>query len=257
MTSDEGSPVSDYIVRNRESWNAVADEYAEYGERAWEREPEWGIFGISEAEVGLLPDVEGKYVLEDGRGTAYVSAWLARRGASCVGLDSSPAQLATAKRLQQKHDLEFPLIHGIAERLPFRDATFDLVISEYGAALWADPYKWIPEASRTLRRGGSLISLSNGMLAYLTVPDDDDTPADETLKRDYFGAYETEWPDSDGVEFHLGYGDWIRLFRSSGLEVIDLVELRPPRTAATEFEWMSTAWARRWPAEEVWIARKL
>jgi len=96
------------------------------------------------------------------------------------------------------------------------------------------------------------------MLAYLTVPDHDDgTPADETPKRDYFGAYKTEWTDSDGVEFHLGYGDWIRLFRSSGIEVIDLVELRPPRTAATGFEWMSTDWARRWPAEEVWIARKL
>ncbi len=249
--------MSDYISRNRKAWNDAAPEYALYGEREWASEPSWGIFGISEDEVGLLPDVDAKDVLEDGCGTAYVSAWLTRRGARCVGLDSSPAQLATARRLQIDHDLPFPLVHGIAERLPFRPETFDLVISEYGAALWADPYKWIPEASRVLRRGGMLISLSNGMLAYLTVPDlDDGTPADAVLKRDYFGTHRTEWPDDDGVEFHLGYGDWIRLLRSSEFEVIDLVELRPPEAATTGFEWMTTAWARRWPAEEVWIARK-
>lgn len=246
----------DYILRNREAWDEAAVEYAPAGERAWASEPAWGIFGIPEAEVGLLPNVEGKDVLEDGCGTGYVSAWLARRGARCVGLDNSLAQLATARRLQQEHDLEFPLIHGIAENLPFRDESFDVIISEYGAALWADPYRWIPEAARVLRPGGDLISLSNGMLAYLCADEDESIPADETLKRDYFGAYRMEWPDDHSVEFHLGYGDWIRLFRSAGFEIRDLVELRPSAEATTGFDWMSTAWARRWPAEEAWIVRK-
>ncbi len=196
-------------------------------------------------------------MLEDGCGTAYVSAWLARRGARCVGLDNSPKQLATASRLQEEHDLQFPLLQGVAETLPFRDESFDLVVSEYGAALWADPYRWIPEAARVLRPGGDLISLSNGMLAFLCVPEiEDGTPADPVLKRDYFGAHAYRWPDDDGVEFHLGYGDWIRLFRSSGFEVIDLVELRPSEELVSGWSWMSTEWARRWPAEEVWIARK-
>ena len=44
-------------------------------------------------------------------------------------------------------------------RCPTR--SFDLAISEYGAAIWADPYKWIPEAARLLRPGGQLIFLGN------------------------------------------------------------------------------------------------
>ena len=38
--------------------------------------------------------------------------------------------------------------------VPLPDASFDLAVSEYGASLWADPYKWIPEAARLLRPGG-------------------------------------------------------------------------------------------------------
>jgi len=36
------------------------------------------------------------------------------------------------------------------------------VISEYGASIWCDPYRWIPEASRLLRPGGDLVFLVNG-----------------------------------------------------------------------------------------------
>ena len=57
--------------------------------------------------------------------------------------------------------LEFPLLHGNAEAVPYPDASFDFAISEYGACLWADPYRWIPEAARLLRPGGELIFLTN------------------------------------------------------------------------------------------------
>jgi hypothetical protein len=58
------------------------------------------------------------------------------------------------------------------------------------------------------------------------------------------------------VEFALGYGDWIRLLRAEGFSVEDLVELRPPEGATTTYEGWSYAWARRWPAENVWVARR-
>jgi hypothetical protein len=47
-----------------------------------------------------------------------VSAWLARRGVEVVRIDASPAQLATARRLQREHGLQFPLIEADAERVP-------------------------------------------------------------------------------------------------------------------------------------------
>ncbi|HEU4354290.1 MAG TPA: hypothetical protein VFT27_01750, partial [Actinomycetota bacterium] len=60
------------------------------------------------------------------------------------------------------------------------------------------------------------------------------------------------------VEFHLPHGEWIRLFRSCGLEVEDLVEPRPAEHATTPFKesWIPLAWARRWPNEEIWKLRK-
>ena len=57
-------------------------------------------------------------------------------------------------------ELVEPLIHASAEQIPLADATFDLVISEYGASIWCDPYRWIPEAARLLRPGGLLVLAS-------------------------------------------------------------------------------------------------
>ena len=123
-------PTPEYALRNRRAWAAFAKTYVEPGRRNWSEEPRWGIWGIPEADVGLLPeDLDGKRTIELGCGTGYVSSWLARRGASPVGIDNSPDQLATARTFQREFDLEFPLIHGIAEQLPFRDASFDLAIS--------------------------------------------------------------------------------------------------------------------------------
>jgi ubiquinone/menaquinone biosynthesis C-methylase UbiE len=149
--------------------------YAAPGAQAWARqEITWGIFGIPEDELDALPaDVAGIDVVELGCGTAYFGAWLARRGARVTGIDNSAEQLKTARRLQDEHDLHFPLIHGNAEDTGLPDASFDLAISEYGAAIWADPYRWIPEAARIPRPSGELTFLGNGTFWVLTVPETD------------------------------------------------------------------------------------
>jgi SAM-dependent methyltransferase len=197
-------------------------------------------------------------VLEDGCGTAYVSAYVARAGGRPVGLDNSPAQLATAKRMQEAHDLRFPLVHGIAEQLPFQDESFDVLISEYGAAIWSDPYRWIPEAARVLKPGGELSFLGNSTLLMLCVPDTEEAPAGPELLRDHFAMHRFDWPeiDDDGVEFHLGHGDRIRLLRDAGFEILDLIELQAPEGATTSYDFVTPEWAHRWPAEEIWRARK-
>ena len=87
-----------YVIRNRASWDEWAREYEQPGRLNWAQdEPSWGIWGVPEAEVRLLPDdVDGLDVIELGCGAGYVSAWLARRGARPVGIDNSPAQLESA-----------------------------------------------------------------------------------------------------------------------------------------------------------------
>jgi SAM-dependent methyltransferase len=252
--------VSDHVARNRAAWDDFAASYVEPGRRNWAAdEPSWGIFSIPEAEVGLLPaDLEGLDTIELGCGTAYVSAWLARRGARPVGIDNSPAQLDTARRFQDEFGVSFPLHLGDAERTPFPDASFDLAISEYGAAIWCDPYAWIPEAARLLRPGGQLTVLGNSTLVMLCTPADatEDTPASTCLERPYFGMHRFEWPDAESVEFHLGHGDWIRLLREHGFEIEDLIEIQAPAGASSSHPFVTADWARQWPCEEVWKARK-
>ncbi len=249
---------ADHVLSNRAAWDQLAADYAEEGQHGWAAaEPSWGIWSVPEAQARILPaGLAGRECLELGCGTGYVSAWLARRGARVTGLDNSAAQLATARRLQERFGPRFPLIHANAEQAPFPAASFDVVISEYGASIWCDPYVWIPEAARLLRPGGELIFLVNSVLLMLTVPDEDNVPATERLLRPYFGMHRFEWPDDESVEFHLGHGDMIRLLRRCGLELEDLIELRPEPGATTRHLLATLDWARRWPCEEVWKARK-
>jgi SAM-dependent methyltransferase len=194
-------------------------------------------------------------VIDLGCGTGYWCAWLARLGASPVGLDVSEAQLETARELQREHRLDFPLVHASAEAPPFPDGSFDLVFSEYGAAIWCDPYLWIPQAFRLLRPGGRLIFLCNSVLAMLAAPPSDQ-PAGETLLRPQFGMHRIDWPDTGEIDFHLPHSAMLRLLRETGFEVEALHELHAPEGDDDEVRFfIRRGWARRWPCEEVWVAR--
>jgi SAM-dependent methyltransferase len=255
----EGLP--EHVAANREAWDRYASDYVDGGRRAWAATaPTWGIWGAPESELQLLPeDLEGKDAIELGCGTAYISAWLARRGARVVGIDNSPNQLATARTLQAEFGLEFPLLLGNAEQVPYPDASFDLAISEYGAALWADPYAWIPEAARLLRPGGQLILLTNSLLLTLCVEEHEaDDPAKAELQRPMFGMHRIVWPDDTAVEFHLPHGAWIDVLRDSGFEIERLVEIQAPADAkpSSKYTFVTPDWARQWPSEEAWVARK-
>jgi len=167
----------DSIALNVQEWTQTNAEHTDANAaRAWEHPGIlWGVFAIPETEVGALPaSVDGLDVVELGCGTAYFGSWLARRGARVIGVDPTPAQLETARRMMAQTGIEFPLVKAAGEAVPLPDASFDLALSEYGASLWADPYKWIPEAARILRPGGLLVFLTNSSLVYLTAPDDAD-----------------------------------------------------------------------------------
>jgi SAM-dependent methyltransferase len=243
---------------NRELWAGLASQYVEPARESWASpQPYWGIWRIPEADVGALPQVDGLDAIELGCGTAYFSAWLARRGARPVGVDQSAEQLATARAMQAEHGLEFPLLEADAEAVPLPDASFDFALSEYGASLWCDPHRWIPEAARLLRPGGRLVFLTGSPLMILCSAPDSEI-AGERLARPQFGLHRVEWHDADGtsIEFHLPHGELIRVLREAGFEVEALHELRPAADAATRYEHVSLEWSRRWPCEEIWVARR-
>ena len=94
----DAAQLPEHVQRNRAHWDEIAKDYYEPGRRNWStHEITWGIWAIPESDVHLLPtDVSGMDVIELGCGTAYVSAWLAKRGAKPVDIDNSPRQLEVA-----------------------------------------------------------------------------------------------------------------------------------------------------------------
>jgi SAM-dependent methyltransferase len=245
-------------ARNRELWTKNNAEFAaEEALRKWTAaEITWGTWALPESELQILGDVAGLDAVELGCGTAYVSAWLAKRGARPVGVDVTPAQLDSARRCMEATGIEFPLTEADAAETGLPAGCADLVHSEYGASIWVDPLRWIPEAARLLRPGGRLVFLRNSTLVMLCTPADEG-PADDRLHRAQFGMHRFEWTEG-GVEFHLGHGEWIDLLRANGFDVERLVELQAPPSAETHrfYDFVAADWARRWPSEEIWVARK-
>ena len=249
--------LSEHAVRNREMWNADAPRWVDMARTAWStRSPYWGMWSVPEEQVHILPDVRGLDVLDLGCGTGYWCAWFARLGAAPTGLDVSERQLDTAREMQREFGIDFPLVHASAEDPPFDNGSFDLVFSEYGAAIWCDPYVWIPRAYRLLRPGGRLIFLGNSVLSMLCAVEDEDAIS-ETLLRPQFGMRRIDWPDTGETDFHLPHSAMLRLLRDTGFEVEALHELRAPEGDDDEVRYfIRRGWARQWPCEEVWVARR-
>jgi SAM-dependent methyltransferase len=243
-------------ARNRAFWNRQSNEYQErHREHIGRLEPRWGIWQLPETDLRVLGDVSGQDVLELGCGAAQWSILLAREEARAVGLDYSERQLEHAKAAVAGAGVEVQLVHASAASVPFPDESFDIVFADHGANRFVDPYAWVPEATRVLRRGGLLAFSESTPFEVICWDDKRDTVTRE-LRLDYFGLHRLE--DEDGlVQFYLPYGEWIRLFRENGLAVEALREIQPPAGAESTYRGADeTEWARHWPMEQIWSVRK-
>jgi SAM-dependent methyltransferase len=212
------------------------------------------VWSLPESELRVLGDVRGLDVLELGCGAAQWSIALSQLGARCVGLDNSERQLAHARRLMAEAGLAFPLVHASAESVPLADASFDVAFCDHGAMSFADPERTVPEAARLLRPGGLFAFNAETPLHSICWDDPEDRVGDR-LRANYFER--TSDDDGEAVVFSRPYGDWIRLFRRHGFAIEDLIELRPPEGAESSYtDYVTYAWARTWPAEQIWRLRR-
>ena len=253
--------MAEHVQINRDFWDGMAEHWIDGGERLWALDtPQWGIWGTPDAKAPMLPDdMTGMTAIELGCGTGYVSGWMARRGAAVTGLDVSPKQLDTARRLAAKHQIEVTFLEESAEATSLPDASFDVAISEYGAAIWCDPDLWLREAHRLLKPGGKLSFLGNHPLMIITTPENGDV-SDLTLHRPYRNLGRLDWTDVEidpgGVTFNRTIAGWVQLFNDIGFKIIDYRELYA-QVHHTGGNFPVTAdWAREYPAEQVWWLEK-
>jgi SAM-dependent methyltransferase len=254
--SDPQPGLTEHARRNQAHWDEDAADYQRRNAEHINRpdDPAWGVWQIPEAELNVLGEVAGKDVLELGCGAAQWSIALARRGARPTGFDLSQQQLDHARSQQQEAGADFPLVQGSAEALPFADASFDVVFCDHGALTFSDPRLSIPEAARVLRPGGLLAFSHSSPFDAICYHDPSQSMTAE-LQQPYFGLHAQDW--GAYVTFNLTYGEWIRLFRASGLLVDDLVELQPAADAVSTYrDDDDRAWARCWPMDEIWKLRK-
>jgi ubiquinone/menaquinone biosynthesis C-methylase UbiE len=98
----------------------------------------------------------GQRVLDVACGTGVVSVTAARLGAHVTGLDLTPELLERARENSRIGELEIEWLEGDVEKLPFPDATFDAVLSQYGHIFAPRPEVAIAEMLRVLKPGGTI-----------------------------------------------------------------------------------------------------
>ncbi len=246
----------DHIRTNLRLWERQAKAYDRRFEKvlAGPSAMSWGFWRIPEATLQLLGPLRGRRILELGCGAARWSSALAGRAGRVVGLDLSTVQLARARSLSRRTSRGADLIRANAERLPFSDASFDIVFSDWGAMTFCDPFRTVPEAARVLDSGGRLVFATSS--PFRAVAQDRRTDhLGHALRYDYFGLHRLDYAKE--VNFTLPDSGWVRLFREAGLAVESLDEPCPP--ASRRSRYLSGAeerWARRWPLESIWVATK-
>jgi SAM-dependent methyltransferase len=255
VTSSTPSSSSEHERHNRVFWDADADDYqAAHVPRL--DTPTWGVWELPESDVGVVGDVAGLHVLELGCGDARWSVHLERAGARVVALDLSLQQLGHARALERTAGTSTPLVCASAEAVPLTGDGFDLVMCDHGAMSFCEPERAVAEAARLLRVGGRLVFSHTTPWPYLTWNFEKEHVG-RRLRRSYFGIHRFDDGAGEGtVDFQLPYGEWIRCFRRHGLVVDDLVELQAPEHATTTYDDFDARWARRWPAEQIWVTRK-
>ena len=92
----------------------------------------------------------------------------------------------------------------------------------------------------------------------MCIPDELEGTAGTTLLRGPREIRRLRWADGS-TEFHLDHGEWIALFRKHGFNVERLEHVYAPDDAQDHpfYNMASAAWAKRFPLEEIWSARKL
>ena len=247
--------ISEDAKNNRLAWDKHSQEYQElHGNQLGRKDFVWGVWSIPETELNILGNVEGKRVLELGCGAAQLSIAINYLGGHVVGIDNSSGQLEHAKKLLEKHEMNFPLHHCSAEELPFLDGEFDIVFCDHGAMTFSNTLPTLKEAYRVLKPGG-LFAFNIQSPLHEVCYDEKEDKVTPKLVKDYFSL--GRLTDEGGmVYFQHPIGKWIQMFLAVGFKIKGFIELKAPDGAKSSYDFVPREWASKWPAENIWKLQK-
>ena len=192
---------------------------------------------LNPALFELLPDVNGKRVLDAGCGEGYLCRKLAKLGALVTGVDYSREQLAIAgERTRDRAALGIRYLHGNCEHLDvLDDGSFDIVVSNMVLMDLSDHRAALEGFYRLLVGGGILVfSIAHPCFA---------APVHGWVRNEngaklywmtdhYFeeGAYEQSVPADSEVGlilFHRTLSNYVRTLLQTGFVLLDVVEPKP------------------------------
>jgi ubiquinone/menaquinone biosynthesis C-methylase UbiE len=124
----------------------------------------WANFAILESVTGTVAPrlvrfagiVPGAAVLDVACGTGVVALTAARLGAKVTGVDLTPELVARATENAALMQVEGKWLEGDAEALPVPDASFDVVVSQFGHMFAPRPAVAVKEMLRVLKSGGTI-----------------------------------------------------------------------------------------------------
>lgn len=194
--------------------------------------------------LAALVDGKQARVLDLGCGAGHVSFALAPRAGEVVAYDLSPDMLDVVARTAGERNLANVVTQqGVAERLPFEDASFDCVVSRYSAHHWRDFGAGLAEVARVLKPGGKagfVDAVSPGLPLFDTFLQTVELLRDSSHVRDYSRA---EWeaamvraglrPGSVGVHrVRLDFASWVERMRTPQVQVDAIRALQAAMSAS-------------------------
>ncbi len=232
------------------SWNRHRDGSRLFGDAA-----HYGPDIGTEAELRLIGQLGGKRILDLGCGAAQSSIAFAKQGATAVGVESSPEQMALARRLVERERVRVELHQGDLADLAFlRAESIDVAFSAYALALVEDVGRVFRQVHRVLKVGSPLV-VSLPHPAYDMI--DDDNPGQApTVYRSYFDQSPmTEVADGvDVITYHHTITELHTALMRAGYRVDTILEPQPTPSGPRSTHWRE---AFRWvPRTLVVRARK-
>ena len=252
---------ADESVRASRTWwdGYAADYQVEHGDFLGDADFVWGPERLRESEAHLLGEVAGRDVLEVGCGAAQCSRWLRRAGARPIAFDLSQGQLREGRRISDATGIRVPLVQADAGRLPFRDGSFDIACSAYGAVPFvADSATVMTEIFRVLRPGGRWVFSTTHPFRWCFR--DDPGPEGLVVESSYFDRRAYVEQDGRGratyVEHHRTIGDRVREIVSAGLVLEDIVEPVWPDGHEQAWEQWSPLRGRLMPGTVIFVCTR-